>query len=244
MSRLRVSLVCLFVCLVTTPAWGQSVDSVLSRLDQNYYYPQKQGLKSVSIQIQWEQLDVVSGSGKYLRNPDFVFSWQANAWDRLGNFKLRHHLEDDELAQRIRPFRQSIIPLTLQQKFFDHEGRVQKGLIVRLKNSKTDSTYKLLVDPKKWVIRKLRFQQTHSPEEVKGEFRYIKLAGKYAISESLSRFEMKGREYVEVTRYKYKKSAGIWWVNRIDQTLKRDDQVVQTYVFKLSHYQPVLFPGQ
>jgi len=248
MPRLKKSFlfVCALIFLAIGTVWGQSVNSVLSELDQNYYYPQKQGLKSVSARVQWEQLDVASGSGKYLRNPDFIFTWQANSNEGLGKFSLAKEQEGDrfrELIRQINPFRELIIPLTLEQKFFNHEGRVQKGdkLLVRL-NSKTESggTYKLLVDPKEWVIRKLRLEQTHSPEDVKGEFRYIKLADKYAITESLSRFEVKGQQYMEVTQYKYKKIAGIWWVHRIDQTLKRGGQVMQNYVFKLSGIKPIL----
>lgn len=71
-----------------SPAWGQSLHSVLSRLDQNYYYPQQHGLKSLSVRVQWEQLDVASGSGKFLRNPDFNFIWKAEPPNELGRFEL------------------------------------------------------------------------------------------------------------------------------------------------------------
>jgi hypothetical protein len=79
---------------------------------------------------------------------------------------------------------------------------------------------------------------------VKGEMSYIKLDGKFAISESRSRFEVSEQKYSEVTRYKYKKVDGIWLVHRIDQTLKQEDYVLQTYIFKLSDFQAVLSPSR
>jgi len=78
------------VFLVINPAWGQSFNSVLSKLDQTYYYPQKQGLKSFSARIEWDQLDVASGSGKFLRNPDFIFSWQADSFSKQGSLANAH----------------------------------------------------------------------------------------------------------------------------------------------------------
>ncbi len=244
----------IFVGLLISSAWGQSLNSVLSKLDQNYYYPQKQGLKSLSARVQWEQLDVASGSGRFLRNPNFNFTWRADSFG-LGNFELaagQEHISKDrfkEVVQKIRPFRESIIPLTLKQKFSDFQGWVDEmdggKLIVKL-TSKIDSqqSYKLLVDSKAWVIRKLRFQQLHTPQRVEGEFRYTKLDGKLAISESRIRFEIDGQEYNEVTSYKYKKVRGVWWVHRIEQTYKEEDHIVQTYVLRLSDFKPLLSSDQ
>lgn len=233
------------------PAWGQSFLPILSKLDQKYYYPQSHGLKSVSARVQWEQLDVASGSEKFLPQPDFIFTWKANSTDGLGRFNLADGQEGErfqELARQIYPFRELIIPLTLKQKFSEFEGQVQKmkggKLMIKLMPSMdANLSYKLLVDPKELVIRKVRFQQTRSPENVEGEMNYLKLDGKFAISESRSRFEVKGQEYIEITRFKYKKAKGIWWVHRIDQTLKQEDHVLRNLIFKLSDYRPIL-PSQ
>ena len=103
--------------------------------------------------------------------------------------------------------------------------------------------YKLLVDAKDWVVRKLRFKQSRSPQNAEGEFSYLKLEGQPAISETRTRFEVDKGKYLEVTRYTYKKSKGIWWVHRIDHTLKQDDHTLQTYIIKLSDFKPVLSPG-
>ena len=256
MLRLKTSFLIapILLGLFISSAWSQSVDSILSRLDQNYYYPQEQGLQSLTAQVQWEQLDVASGSGKFLRNPDFVYSWRSDSFG-LGNFELaegQEHISKDRfqgLAEKIRPFRESIIPITLKQKFTDFNGRVDKTdggkLTVKL-TSKIDSrqNYKLLVDSNAWVIRKLRFQQSHSPQNVEGEFLYTKLDGKPAISESRTRFEINGKEYNEVTSYRYKKVAGVWWIHRIKQTFKQEDDIVQTYVLRLSGFKPILSSRQ
>ena len=241
----------LLVGILISSAWGQSLNSVLSRLDQSYYYPQKQGLKSLSVRVEWEQLDVASGSGKFLRNPDFNFIWKAGS--RLGRFKLaegQEHLSEErvqELTQQISPFSEPIIPLTLQQKFSSFAGKVHASeknkLVVGLTQVSSDQDYKLLVDAKEWVVRKLRFKQSRSPQNVEGEFSYLKLGGKPAISETRSRFEVDEREYLEVTHYTYRKFQGVWWVHRIDQTLKQDDHVLQRYVIKLSDFKPVLSPS-
>ena len=250
MPRLKSSFVSslLLVGILVSPVWGQSLSSVLSRLDQNYYYPQRQGLKSLSVRVQWEQLDVASGSGKFLNNPDFNFNWKMDG--RLGRFEMaegHEHLSRDraqELTQQIMQFSEPIIPLTLQQKFSNFAGKVHETakdkLVVKLTQVSSDQDYKLLVDAKKWVIRKLRFKQSRAPENVEGELSYIKIEGKPAISESRSRFTVDGSEYSEVTSYSYKKIKGIWWVHRIDQTLKQEGHVIQTYVVKLSDFKPVL----
>ena len=236
--------------LLISPAWGQSIESVLSRLDQNYYYPQKQGLSILTVQVQWEQLDVTSSSRKFLRNPDFNFVWKDGARKGLGRFELakgQSHISKDreqELTVQISQFSEPIIPLTLQQKFSRFSGKVDtlsnKNLVLKFTQTASDQHYKLLVDTKRWLISRLRFKQSREPENVQGEFSYSKLGGKLAISESRSRFEVDGSEYSKTTRYKYKKASGIWWVHRIDQTIKREDTVLQSYVLKLSNFKPVL----
>jgi hypothetical protein len=255
MLRLYTSFVfaILLVGMLIASAWGQSLNSVLSKLDQNYYYPQSLGLKSFSAKVQWEQLDVASGSGKFLRNPYFNFIWEIGAPDGLGRFELaegQEHLSEDlvqELTQQIRQFSEPIIPLTLQEKFSSFVGKVhtteRNNIFVGLTQVSSDQNYKLLVDTKKWVIKKFRFKQSRSPKNVEGEFSYLKLGGKYAISETRSRFELDERQFLEVTRYTYKRSKRFWWVQRIDQTLKQEGNTLQTYVFNLYDYKPVLLPN-
>lgn len=246
MLRLKVCLFCFLFVNVVIPAWGQSFPSVLTKLDQNYYYPQNQGVRGVSAQVQWEQLDVDSGSGKFLRKPDLKFTWRANFDNGLGNFTLAKGQSDSsqDWAQEIAPFRELIVPLTLKQKFTGFEGRVNKlkknSIVVKLSpRSGLDLSYSLMVDAKRWVINKLRFQQSRAPEKVEADLRYLKLGTMQAIFESRTQFEVSGEKYKETTRFTYKKVKGIWWVHRIDQTLKIEDHVLRTYVVKLSNFLPV-----
>ncbi len=252
MMRLKIPflLALFFAGMTTSPVWCQPFQSVLAELDKNYYYPQNQGVKSFSARVQWEQLDVASGSGKFLRNPDFVFFWNVKSEGGLGRFRLREGPGSgdryQELGQQISPFREAIIPLTLEQKFLDFEGQVrsmgENQLLVKLNpRAGADLGYQLLIDTKDQVIKKLRYEQNNSAKNVEGQFRYLKLDDKLAISESRSRFKLQGQEYFETTRYTYKKVEGIWWVHRIDQTLKREGLVLLTYILKLSDFQITLF---
>jgi hypothetical protein len=245
LSRFPFLFAPILVGLIISSAWAQPFQSILSKLDQNYYYPQVQGLNKLSAQVQWEQLDVASGSGKFLRNPDLIFSWQKSSSDGLGEFRLAQKQDEErfeKLVQHIGPFREMIIPLTLMRKFSSFKGDVHKTkngkLVVKLSPPNNSSlNYKLLVDSKEAVIKKVRFKQSRSPENVEGEMSYLKLDGKYAISESRSTFEIKEQKYSEVTRFKYKEVDGVWVVHRIDQTLKQEDYVLQTHVIKLSDFQ-------
>ena len=78
---------------------------------------------------------------------------------------------------------------------------------------------------------------------VEVELSYLKLDGKYAISETRSRFKLDERQFLEVTRYTYKKSKGVWWVQRIDQTLKQEGHTLQKYVFNLYDFKPIFLPN-
>ena len=70
-------------------AWAQpGADKILTRLDKNYYYPQQTGLSKLRARVIWEQLDVASGSEKFLRNPDFMFSWMNNGGKGIRDFKI------------------------------------------------------------------------------------------------------------------------------------------------------------
>ena len=86
--------------------------------------------------------------------------------------------------------------------------------------------------------QKIAVKQSRSPKNIEGDFSYTKNEGKLAISESLSRFEVDGRLYSEVTRYSYKNIKDIWRVHRIDQTLKQGDHVLQTFILRLSDFHP------
>lgn len=245
MSILRL-LVLLFFCLATN-SWAESgLGKILTKLDENYYYPQKYGVNQITAKIEWGQLDVVSGSGKFLRNPDFRFIWKKEGGIR--QFEITGQ-EDQysikrkfELKNQIQNYGELIIPLTLREKFAHYRGEILKksggrvGLVY--KRDSTDesvSRYHLLVNKRKMMIEKIRFKQRSAPYKVSGVFRYDRLDGKWIIAESESRFSMGELDYLEKSAYRYKKIGNIWLVHRIDQTLKQGNRTFQSHRFKISN---------
>ena len=99
------------------------IDEILTQLDKNYYYPQQTGLSKLRARVSWQQLDVASASGKFLRNPDFIFSWIDNGGIGIRDFKItgdpdKYSRERKlELESQIKNYSELIIPLTLMQKF-------------------------------------------------------------------------------------------------------------------------------
>jgi len=240
----------IFLCLIGTSlnkAWAQSeADKVLFLLDQFYYYPQNKKLVKLTARVQWEQLDVATGSGRFLRNPDFKFVWQregnqeSRKFELIGNPSQYSSTRKFELKNQIKNYGELIVPLTLRQKFSGYLGETEKVIGDKLRLFyKSDSlaenveSYSLLVDRKNLKIEKIRFTQRHSPRKVNGTFRYEKLGGKWTIAESHSSFKMGGLDYKEISQYRYKKIEDVWLVHRIDQTLKQGNQIFQSHRFKI-----------
>jgi hypothetical protein len=228
--------------------WAQSeADKILSRLDQSYYYPQHgNGLEKVTAQVQWEQLDVASGSGKFLRNPEFEFTWKNDGASGSYDFKLIGDERDYsikrkfELKNQIKNYGELIIPLKLKQKFAQYRGAIKKmtggwaRLLYRTDSSeKHVESYNLLVDMNDLKVDKIRFKQRSAPRKVNGVFRYEKVGGKWVITESRSNFTMGELEYKETSSYRYKKFGDIWLVHKIDQVLKQDNRIFQSHRFKI-----------
>jgi hypothetical protein len=250
MSFFRLSTLILF-CLIGIShdnVWAQSeADEILSKLDQAYYYPQHEnGLEKVTARVQWEQLDVASGSGKFLRNPEFEFTWKNDGTNGKYDFKL---IDDErgysikrkfELKNQIKNYGELIIPLKLKKKFSQYHGVTKKmaGGWARLLY-KTDSmekqveSYNLLVNVNDLKVDKIRFKQRSAPRKVNGVFRYEQVGGKWAITESRSNFIMGELEYKETSIYRYKKFGDIWLVHQIDQILKQDNRIFQSHRFKI-----------
>ncbi len=189
---------------------------------------------------------MASGSGKFLRNPDFKFTWQKVGSSESRKFKLVGNPDQYSIARKIElenqisNYGELIVPLTLRQKFSGYSGQLEKVIGDKLRlyyqsNSSAENIekYSLLVDRKKLKIDKIRFTQHTSPRKVNGTFRYEKLGDKWVIAESHSSFKMGGLNYREVSLYRYKKIDDIWLVHRIDQTLKQDNQIFQSHRFKI-----------
>lgn len=238
----------IFFCLIgTCNSWAQSeADKVLFLLDQFYYYPQNNKLVKLTARVQWEQLDVASGSGRFLPNPDFEFIWQregnreSRKFELIGNPDQYSTSRKFELENQIKNYGELIVPLTLRQKFSGYQGEAEKVIGNKLRlfyqsDSSADNveSYSLLVDRKNLKIEKIRFTQRHSPRKVNGTFRYERLGDKWTIAESHSSFKMGGLNYKEISLYRYKKIGDIWLVHRIEQTLKQDNQIFQSHRFKI-----------
>ena len=241
-------LLILFCLIGTSNVWAQSeADEILFKLDQNYYYPQQNnGLATVTARVQWEQLDVASGSGKFLRNPEFEFTWKNDGASGRHDFELVGDKRDYsikrkfELKNQIKNYGELIIPIKLKQKFAQYRGSIKKmpGGWARLlyqTNSmeKHVQSYNLLANMTDLKVDKIRFNQRSAPRKVNGVFRYEKVDGKWAITESRSSFIMGELEYKETSTYRYKKFGDIWLVHRIDQVLKQDNRIFQSHRFKI-----------
>ena len=250
MPIFRLSALILFCLIGTSPdnIWAQAeADKILSKLDQSYYYPQDDnGLEKVTARIQWEQLDVASGSGKFLRNPEFKFIWKNVGIKGRYDFELIDDERDYsikrkfELKNQIKNYGELIIPLRLKQKFAQYRGSIKNmaGGWSRLlyRTSSTDKnveSYNLLVNMTDVKVDKIRFKQRSAPRKVNGVFRYEKVGEKWAINESRSSFIMGELEYKETSTYRYKKFGDIWLVHQIDQVLKQDNRIFQSHRFKI-----------
>ena len=222
------------------------VDEILTQLDKNYYYPQQTGLSKLRARVSWQQLDVASGSGKFLRNPDFMFTWKVSGYTEIRDFEFvgdpaKYSIHELELKDQIKNYGELIIPLTLRQKFFKYSGQLTKKargreslLLSADSDGESITSYHLMINKKKMKIETIRFKQRFDPHEVSGMFRYEKLDGKWVIAESKSRFTMGELDYQEKSTYRYKKFDEIWLVHRIDQVLEQGDRIVQSHRFKIT----------
>ena len=228
----------------------ENAGKILKDLDAHYYYPQKQGLKKLSVQVQWEQLDVITDSGMYLKNPPLVFNWEKEAsGSSHGVFKFA----DDsfevskerkrELLNMLENYKEVLIPKTLTEKMSGHVGKIktarkQKRLLEFSSNNPQAPVrqYDLMVDLKQKHVRKIRIERNEAPLEVKSEVRYTEKSGKWLIAESRSRFRVGAMDYDETTEYVYRRAGKFWLVGKMTQTIKSDDRIIQSFVFRFSNY--------
>ena len=244
----RPSVLILFCLIGSIKVSAQSeTDDILSKLDQNYYYPQHDnGLEKVTARVQWEQLDLALGSEKFLRNPEYKFTWENDGakgrydFEMIGDQRGYSIKRKFKLKNQIKNYGELIIPLRLKQKFAQYRGSIQKiaggwsRLLYRTNSTgKNVESYNLLVNMTDVKVDKIRFKQRSAPRKVNGVFRYEKVDGKWAINESRSSFIMGELEYKETSTYRYKKFGDIWLVHQIDQVLKQDNRIFQSHRFKI-----------
>jgi len=241
----------IYFCLIgiyLNTAWAQTgADEILTQLDKNYYYPQQTGISKLQARVSWQQLDVASGSKKFLRNPDFMFTWMVSGYKEFRDFEVAGDPDKYprelilELKSQIKNYGELIIPLTLRQKFSKYSSQSTKKVKGRkslhlLADSDDEpvKSYHLMINMKEMKIETVRFKQRFAPHKVSGMFRYEKLDGKWVIAESKSHFTMGELDYQEKSTYRYKKIDEIWLVHRIDQVLKQGKRIVQSHRFKIT----------
>jgi hypothetical protein len=227
----------------------ESAERIIRELDAYYYYPQRQGLEKLSVLIDWEQLDVVSDSGRYLKNPSVAFHWEKGQRSK-GVFKLADEsfeisaTRKKDLLNLLENYKEVLIPETLAEKFSHFKGRVitakkrRRWLAFSARNPDAAiQKYDLMVDLKQKNIRRFRMERNAAPVEIKSDVRYTQKDGKWLTAESRSRFRMGEMEYVEITEFVYRRVDNFWMMGEMTQTVKTDDRVLQSFIFRFHDYE-------
>jgi hypothetical protein len=244
------AIVVLFPFLVPSPAFClESADQLLKELDAHYYYPQKQGLKKLAVRVEWEQLDVITDSGKYLKNPPVEFLWKKTRAGSKSAFELAkrsHEISDErkkELLNTLENYKDIVIPQTLTNKLANYKGKVKatkkkKTLIEFVSPEPVAGVkkYNLVADLKNKAVRSFRIERSQAPFKVISMVRYSREEGKWLIAESRSKFRVGEMDYIETTEYFYRKVGKMWLVSKMTQTLKMDDRILQSYIFRFRDY--------
>lgn len=236
--------------LLHSPAFClENAGQILTELDAHYYYPQKQGLQKLSVRVELEQLDVSTDSGKYLKNPPLEFIWENSPAGSKSVFKLADgsaEISSDrqtELLSLLENYKEIVVPETLNDKMVNHTGHIkvakkQKSLIefVASDSSAIILKYELLADLVRKNVRKIRLERKNAPFKIESDLRYTQKAGKWLIAESRSRFRVGEMKYQETTEYVYRRAGKFWLVGKLIQTLKTDDRVLQSFIFRFQDY--------
>lgn len=248
----------LFSCLVILylsasflpPAHAlESAEQIVRELDAHYYYPQQQGLEKLSVQIDWEQLDVATGSGLYLKNPPVTFFWERRVGLKgvftLADSSFEVSLERKrEILQMLQNYQEVVIPQTLVEKLSNYRGQIKTAKRDRrllafsaLSPDATIQKYDLLVDLKQKSVKKFRMERNSAPHEVKSDIRYTRKTGKWLTAESRSKFRVGEVDYFETTEFVYRRINNLWLMGKMTQTIKTDDRTIQSFIFRFRNYQ-------
>ena len=236
--------------LLHSPAFClENPGKILTELDAHYYYPQKQGLQKLSVRVELQQLDVSTHNGKYLKNPPLEFYWENSPAGSRSAFKLADgsaEISSDrqtELLSLLENYKEIVVPETLDDKMVNHTGHIkvakkQKSLIefVASDSSAIILKYELLADLERKNVRKIRLERKNAPFKIESDLSYTRKAGKWLIAESRSRFRVGEMKYQETTEYVYRRAGKFWLVGKMIQTLKTDDRVLQSFIFRFQDY--------
>ena len=176
--RLSVLIAFCLIAMHLNNTWAQpGPDEILTQLDKNYYYPQQTGLSKLRARVSWQQLDVESDSGKFLRNPDFMFTWMPSGYEEIRDFEFvgdpaKYSIHELELKSQIKNYGELIIPLTLRQKFSKYSGKLTKKargrrslLLSADSDGESVTSYHLMINKKEMKIETIRFKQRFDPHD-------------------------------------------------------------------------------
>ena len=225
------------------------IKNLLNKLDNNYYYPQIKGLTNISARLTWEQQDASAEKIFFFKKPDFLFKGKVS--DHIFKKKIvssgrNPNVSDNEKTEYINilnNYLDAFIPKTLYEQFLNYEGQIkrrQKKEIILELTGKTSientKQYELFIDAKKWRISKIHIRQNPEPKSVEGNFFYTRRGGQWVVVETLSKFTVNDKTYIEKTEYTYKSLQNFWLVNKIKQTVKQDDHLIRSYRIQLNDY--------
>lgn len=227
----------------------ESAEQIVRELDAHYYYPQQRGLEKLSVQIDWEQLDVTSDSGRYLKNPPVTFFWERSIGSKgvftLADSSFEVSLERKrEILRMLQNYQEVVIPQTLAEKLANYKGQIKTAkkhrLLLAFSALSSDAAiqkYDLLVDLKQKSVKKFRMERNSAPLEVKSDIRYTQKEGKWLTAESRSKFRVGEVDYFETTEFVYRQVDSFWMMGKMTQTVKTNDRVIQSFIFRFRNYQ-------
>jgi len=225
------------------------IKNLLNKLDSHYYYPQKKGLTRISAKLTWEQQDTSAKKTFFFKKPDFRFKGQLSNHTfekKIVSSGRNPNVPDNEKTEYIKilnNYLDAFIPKTLYEQFLNYEGQIKrrqkKEIILELTGkTSTENTkqYELFIDVEKWRISKIHIRQNPEPKSIEGNFFYTLRGGQWVVVETLSKFTVNDKTYIEKTEYTYKSLQNFWLVNKIKQTVKQDDHLIRSYRIQLNDY--------
>ena len=225
------------------------IKSLLNKLDNHYYYPQKKGLTSISAKLTWEQQDTSAKKTFFLKKPDFRFKGKLSDHffkKNIVNSGRSPNISDSEKTEYINilnNYLDAFIPKTLYEQFLNFEGQIKrrnkKKIILELTGKtsiENTKQYELFIDREKWRISKIHIRQNQEPKSIEGNFFYTRRDSQWVVKETLSKFAVNNQTYIEKTEYTYKNLQNFWLVKKIKQTVKQEGHLIRSYRIQLNDY--------
>jgi len=243
------SLAIALAAVLFLPSFAHAQDAVakwINRLDDAYYYPQRQGLEQLSVRIEWNRGDPASDRGAVLRFPEVDFNWEKGS---AGRFSLSPETSpmareaEREVLSAIENYREVIVPLPLKDKFSSYRGKRLPSSRDRLHlefesgdSGEMIRKYQLIVDRVKFQIRKFRMLRNQAPEAIASQLAYTEREGKWLVAESRSRFQWDGKDHEDISEFSYQSVQGIWLPRKLTHTIRQGGNDVQTTVLSFKDY--------